>query len=146
MYCIPCNHMGLTHYIPPTGRYQIWQIEEYFRQKIWLSICYFETSSCNNFQCISGNMYTVNFCCILLYPPLQQSWMGSILVPLCLSVRLWWEWCWLCIFHNTSWIHFIYAHLMHQLDEMCHMLRCWKKFKIWIFKLIPDQSCYCSHI
>ena len=40
-----------------------------------------------------------------LYPPLQRSWKGSILVSPCPSVHLWTESCLLCIFNNTHRIH-----------------------------------------
>ena len=35
------------------------------------------------------------------------------------SVRLWTKPCSFCIFHNTSRIHFIFAHLIKQLQQMC---------------------------
>ena len=47
-----------------------------------------------------------------LYPPLQLSWKGGILVSPCPSVHLWTESCPLCIFNNTHRIHFIFAHLI----------------------------------
>ena len=37
------------------------------------------------------------------------------------SVRLWTEWCPLCIFNNTHRIHFIFAHLVKQLQKACHV-------------------------
>ena len=58
---------------------------------------------------------------IFLYPPLQQSWKGGILVSCCLSVRLWTKPCPLCIFHNACRIHFIFAHLMKQLQKVSHV-------------------------
>ena len=64
-----------------------------------------------------------------LYPPLQRSWKGGILVSPCLSVRpsvcpsvrLWTESCPLCIFKNTHRIHFIFAHLIKQLQKVCRV-------------------------
>ena len=41
-------------------------------------------------------------------------------LSVCPSVRLWTESCLLCIFHNTSWIHFIFTHLIKQLQKVCH--------------------------
>ena len=55
----------------------------------------------------------------LLYPPLQRSWKGGTLVSPCPSVRLWTEWCPLCIFNNTHRIYFIFAHLINQLQKVC---------------------------
>ena len=37
------------------------------------------------------------------------------------SVRLWTKSCPLCIFHNTCRIHFIFAHLIEQLQKLCCM-------------------------
>ena len=37
------------------------------------------------------------------------------------SVRLWTESCPICIFNNTYRIHFIFAHLIKQLQEVCHL-------------------------
>ena len=57
----------------------------------------------------------------LLYPPLQRSWKGGILVSPCPSVRLWTESCPPCIFNNTHRIHFIFAHLIKQLQKVCRV-------------------------
>ena len=54
-----------------------------------------------------------------LYPPLQRIWKGGILVSPCPSVRLWTESYSLCIFNNSRRIHFIYAHLIKQLQKVC---------------------------
>ena len=54
---------------------------------------------------------------IFLYPQLQWSWKGGILVSPCPSVRLWTH----CIFNNTRWIHFIFAHLIKQLQKVCRV-------------------------
>ena len=35
--------------------------------------------------------------------------------------------------------HFIFTHLINQLQYVCHMSSCWKKYKIWIF-----ADCYAS--
>ena len=37
------------------------------------------------------------------------------------SVCLWTESCPLCIFNNTHQIHFIFAHLIKQLQKVCHV-------------------------
>ena len=39
----------------------------------------------------------------------------------CPSVRLWTESCPLCVFKNTHRIHFIFAHLIKQLQKVCRM-------------------------
>ena len=57
----------------------------------------------------------------MLYPPLQRSWKRGILVSPCPSVRLWTESCPLCIFNNTHRIHFIFAHLIKQLQRVCRV-------------------------
>ena len=56
-----------------------------------------------------------------LYPPLQRIWKGGILVSPCPSVRLWTESYSLCIFNNSRRIHFIYAHLIKQLQKVCRV-------------------------
>ena len=56
-----------------------------------------------------------------LYPTLQRSWKGGILVSPCPSVRLWTESCPLCIVNNTHRIHFIFAHLIKQLQKVCRV-------------------------
>ena len=111
---------------------------------------------------------------VISIPPLQRSWRWGwggvgILVSPCPSVHLWTESCPLCIFHNTSRIHFIFAHLIDQLHEVCRVLRFLKKIQnlnFWQFFQncnfdlvfcpcnmnvqvdswpIPDQRFYCSH-
>ena len=59
--------------------------------------------------------YVIGYASNSLYPPLQRSWKGGILVSPCPSVRLWTESCPLCIFNNTHRIHFIFTHLIKQL-------------------------------
>ena len=78
-----------------------------------------------------------NFCTwIFSYPPpMKFKWGVILVVSPCLSVHpsvdeivsvlLF------CIFCNTSWIHFIYTHLISQL-QMCHMCNFFLS-KIWIF-------------
>ena len=81
-----------------------------------------------------------------LYPPLQLSWKGGILVSPCPSVRLWTESCPLCIFNNTHRIHFIFAHLIKQLKKVCRVsvmpvskfkyLKFWRIFYICNFDFV----------
>ena len=86
-----------------------------------------------------------------------EYWFHLVCPSVCLSVCLWTEWCPLCIFHNTSWIHFIFTHLINQV---CRVLRFLKNSKIrifgnffniftltlscvhviWMLKLIPELS------
>ena len=42
-------------------------------------------------------------------------------MSVCPSVRLWTESCPLCIFNNTCWILFIFAHLIKQLQKVCRV-------------------------
>ena len=49
------------------------------------------------------------------------------------SVSLWTESCPLCIFHDTSRFHFIFTHLINQLQKLCSMLRFLKSLKFWQF-------------
>ena len=46
----------------------------------------------------------------------------AIQMFVCLSVRMWTESCLLCNFYDTSHIHFIFTHLIKQLQKVCHML------------------------
>ena len=43
------------------------------------------------------------------------------LVSFCPSLRLWTESCPLCILYNTRRIHFLFTHLIKQLQRVCHM-------------------------
>ena len=62
-----------------------------------------------------------------LYPRLYEV-EGDIMVSPCpsvhLSVRLWTESCLLCIFNNTCRIHFIFTHLIKQLQNVCKCVAC----------------------
>ena len=49
----------------------------------------------------------------------------SALPSVCLSVCLLMKSCLFCIFHSTSQIHFIFTHLISQLQKVCHMLSFW---------------------
>ena len=51
--------------------------------------------------------------CSLLYGSWDQ------ILQRCPSVRLWTESCPLCIFYNTPRIHFIFTHLIKQLQMVC---------------------------
>ena len=42
-------------------------------------------------------------------------------LSVCSSVHLWTESCPLCIFNNTRRIHFIFAHLIKQLQKVCRV-------------------------
>ena len=37
------------------------------------------------------------------------------------------------MFYNTSWIYFIFTHLMNHFQKVCCVSRCFKNSKIWIF-------------
>ena len=67
--------------------------------------------------------------------PISTKLKGGILVSPCPSVHLWTESCLLCIFNNIHRIHFLFAHLIKQLQKMCHVFQnstiwnCGKFFK-----------------
>ena len=70
---------------------------------------------------------------ILFYTPTSMKLEGGILVSPCPSVcLLWMEWCLFCV-NNTCWIHFIFIHLIKQLQKMCHMYRFLQNSKMLIF-------------
>ena len=48
-------------------------------------------------------------------------WFHLVRLSVCPSVRLWTESCPLCIFNNTCRIHFIFAHLIKQLQKDCRV-------------------------
>ena len=52
-------------------------------------------------------------------PRFNEVERGGVLVSPCPSFRLWTESCRLCIFNNTCRIHFIFAHLIKQLQKVC---------------------------
>ena len=68
----------------------------------------------------------------------QREYTGSTL-SIRPSACLWTKSCLLCIFHNTSQIHFIFTHEINQLQNVSHTLRLFKNSKIGIifFLLIP---------
>ena len=58
----------------------------------------------------------------IIIPPASTKLKGGytgITLSVCPSVRLWTESCLLCIFNNTHRIHFIFAHLIKQLQKVC---------------------------
>ena len=60
----------------------------------------------------------------IILPPASTKLKGGytgITLSVCPSVRLWTESCPLCIFNNTHRIHFIFAHLIKQLQKVCHV-------------------------
>ena len=63
-------------------------------------------------QCI--HPYDPFFCTGIFIPPASTKYNGFTL-----SVRLWTESCPLCIFNITRQIHFIFAHLIKQLQKVC---------------------------
>ena len=71
--------------------------------------------------CCAGSITPSHGTNWFIIPPLQRSWKGGILVSPCPSVRLWTESCPLCIFNNTHRIHFIFAHLIKQLQKVCRV-------------------------
>ena len=59
-----------------------------------------------------------------IIPPASTKLKGGytgITLSVCPSVRLWTESCSLCIFNNTHRIHFIFAHLIKQLQKVCRV-------------------------
>ena len=58
-------------------------------------------------------------------------WYHLVRLSVCLSVRLWTESYPLCIFNNTHRIHFIFAHLIKQLQNVCRVKCPLQNSKIW---------------
>ena len=71
------------------------------------------------------------------YNPPSTKLKGGILVSPGPSVRpsMWTESCPLCIFNNTHWIHFIFAHFIKQLQKVLHVkfLAATKQLYKWYF-------------
>ena len=59
-------------------------------------------------------------CCAACFMAAEIKFSKDVHLSLRPSVRLWTESCPLCISNNTHWIHFIFAHLMKQL-QMCSL-------------------------
>ena len=71
--------------------------------------------------------------CIIITPvsaKLKRGYTGftSIRLSVRLSICLWTESCPLCNFHNTSWIHFIFTHLIKQIQKVCWTLANFSNF------------------
>ena len=71
--------------------------------------------------------------------PASTKLKGGILVTPCPFVRLWTASCPLCIFHNTCWIYFIFAHLIKQLKFWQIIQICNIDF-VFFFALIQYES------
>ena len=77
--------------------------------------------------CISLNFVCKSSICISYHYTLCSTklkgvyWFHLVHLSVCPLVRLWTESCPLCIFHNTCWIHFIFTHLIKQIQEMYHV-------------------------
>ena len=67
----------------------------------------------------------------LCFNEVERGYTGFIL-SVCPSVPLWTESCPLCIFNNTRGIHFIFAHLIKQL-QMCRVYCLFQNEKKWNF-------------
>ena len=79
----------------------------------------FELESPNLLQtCILGYSQMVLKMEVII-PSASTKLKGGIMVSPCPSVRLWTESCPLCILDNTHRIHFIFAHLIKQLQKVC---------------------------
>ena len=85
---------------------------------------------------------------IIIIPPASAKLKGGILVSPCPSVRLWTESCPLRIFNNTHRIHFIFAHLIKQLQKVCNAHFKIKKFysMVWVImrRRGVSSECRCS--
>ena len=71
----------------------------------------------------------------IIIPPASTKLKGrytAFTLSVCASVRLWTEWCPLCIFNNTCWIHFIFLYLIKQLQKVCCVFCLWQNSNIWI--------------
>ena len=77
--------------------------------------------------------------CIIIIPPAQQScWGGYIgFTPsVRLSVRPSRIPCPLCSFYSSGWIHFIFIHLIKQLQKVCRVWNFGNFFKICNFDFV----------
>ena len=74
-------------------------------------------STNNLLTCHLGTLITITFD----YTPASTKLNGGILFSPSPSVRLWTESCPLFIFNNTHRIHFIFAHLIKQLQKVCRV-------------------------
>ena len=76
--------------------------------------------------------------CMIISPGFNEVergvyWYHLVHLSVCPSVRLWTESCPLCIFNNTHRIHFIFAHLIKQLQKVCRVQCPFQNSKIWNF-------------
>ena len=69
---------------------------------------------------------------VIIFPTQRNCW-GGILVSLHPSVCSSRIPCPLCSAHSSGWIHFIFVHLIKQLQKVCRVYSCMENFKIWIF-------------
>ena len=96
----------------------------------------------SNFKSIRVSVPTQTLCAgkILYYhdySPCATKLLGGILLSLhpsvCPSIRPASCMCLLCSTYSSGWLHFIFIHLIKQLQEVCCVWSFLQNFKIWIF-------------
>ena len=68
-----------------------------------------------------------------LYGGILVSLVLSVCLSVCASVHPSHIPCSLCSTYSSSWIHFLYIHLIEQLQKVCHVWCFLQNFKTWIF-------------
>ena len=85
--------------------------------------------TCKPVSCkCSRGQWLISIWKLIIIPPASTKLKGgytgftsSVRPSVCPSVHLWTKPCPLCIVHNTSRIHFIFAHLIKQLQKVCRV-------------------------
>ena len=117
--CGICFIMPCCLLVAPVSRVGLWFLQG--QSLVFFQLMLIEGVSLYHLHQVHSVLYSEYHFNCSLYPPLQRSWKGGILVSPCPSVRLWTESCPLCIFNNTHRIHFIFAHLIKQLQKVCRV-------------------------
>ena len=139
--------LEIWRYIPKANR----AIMTFNSSFFWL-----KSVNCNWFQIMYWKDFAPQFVfvrCNITYiytPHFSEVERGGILVSRRPSVCPWTESCPLRNFHNDSWIHFIFTHLIKQLMKRCRVYRVFfflqnSKIRIFgkFFKLVTlTSSCF----